>query len=125
MELIGQWWPQSVSLQPLHSIQAGYFVLTCLGSFMEPSLPFVKNWSNQFSSAGRDEQKGLFPGLVMLLPKGDLHSAEGQVSSAWYFLTCESLVFQPYHCPKAGVLGLWYVFPFVVQNSFSLKEKKP
>lgn len=59
----------------------------------------------------------------MLLAKGDLHSAEGQVSSAWYFLICESLVFQPYHCPKGGVLR-WYVFPFVVQNLFSSKGKK-
>lgn len=54
-----------------------------------------------------------------------LHSAESQVSSAWYFLTCESSVFQPYHCPKAGVLRLWYVFPFMVQNSLSSKEKEP
>lgn len=52
----------------------------------------------------------------MLLAKGDLHIATGLVSSAWYFLTCESLVFQPYRSPKAGVLKLWYAFPFMVQN---------
>lgn len=33
-------------------------------------------------------------------------------------------MFQPYRCPKAGVLRLWYVFPFMVQKSFSPKEKK-
>lgn len=62
--------------------------------------------------------------VKVVMAKGHLQCAKGQMSSAWYFLTWGSLVSEPYHCPKAGVLKLWYVFPFTVQNSFSPKGEK-